>query len=132
MAVDLLEEIAPVVGVAGNNDPPPLVARFGRRGIVTVDGVRIGMVHGDKGVGRSTPERAAATFAGDDVALVAFGHSHIALCEHRDGRWLLNPGSPPARRRSPQFSYGILEIRSGHVTPSLHFYADRTATAAAE
>ena len=125
VAVELLEEIAPVEGVAGNNDPPPLVARFGRRRIVTVGGARIGMVHGDAGPGRSTLERAASAFEPDEVAVVAFGHSHVARCEGRDGRWLLNPGSPTDKRRSPLFSYATLDVVDGVVTPALHYYADR-------
>jgi predicted phosphodiesterase len=43
----LLEEVAPLEAVAGNNDPPALVRRFGRRKVLTVGGVRIGLVHGD-------------------------------------------------------------------------------------
>src|SRR4051812_32648919 len=72
LAVDLLEEIAPVDGVAGNNDPPELVERFGRKKVVALEGLRIGLTHGDLGLGRSTPERAAGTFAGEDVGVILF------------------------------------------------------------
>src|SRR6478672_10761286 len=54
LAVDLLEAIAPVDGVAGNNDGPELDERFGTRRILTLDGVRIGLTHGHLGRGAAT------------------------------------------------------------------------------
>ena len=49
--VELLEEIAPVDGVAGNNDPPELAARFGYAPVVELEGVRVGITHGHIGPG---------------------------------------------------------------------------------
>jgi len=43
---DLLAELAPVEGIAGNNDGMEIIQRFGERKIITLEGVRIGMVHG--------------------------------------------------------------------------------------
>src|SRR3981081_4788784 len=40
----LLEALAPLEAVAGNNDPPALVRRFGRRQVVSIGDVRAGMV----------------------------------------------------------------------------------------
>ena len=44
LAIGLFEAIAPLDAVAGNNDPEEIWKRYGRQKIVTVDGVRIGLV----------------------------------------------------------------------------------------
>lgn len=108
--VESLAEIAPVEAVAGNNDPPELVARFGGRRVIVAAGLRIGLVHGHQGPGRTTLDRAFGAFEPGDVDVVAFGHNHVPLCERRDGVLLLNPGSPTDRRRQPVYSYALLEI----------------------
>lgn len=122
--VPLFSAIAPFDAVAGNNDPPELHARFGRRKVRTEQGVRLGMVHGD-GLGRSTVDRAIAAFLDDPVDVILFGHSHASLCERRQGVWLLNPGSATDKRRESCYSYGLLEVSAGQVAPRLVFYADR-------
>lgn len=43
---DMLSQLAPVEGIAGNNDGYDIIQRFGERKIVTLEGMRIGMVHG--------------------------------------------------------------------------------------
>lgn len=121
---DLFTAIAPFDAVAGNNDPDALVARFGRRKILEVEGVRIGMVHGD-GTRKNTLERAWEAFAGEAVDVILFGHSHMPYCQQRDGIWLVNPGSPTDKRRNQEYSYGILNIDAGRVTPHLFFYPDK-------
>jgi uncharacterized protein len=122
--LDLLAEFAPVDAVAGNNDPPDLHAALGLRRVVTLDGVRVGLVHGHHGRGRTTRERALLTFAEDDPApdVIAFGHSHIPLVERVSSGWLLNPGSPTDRRRQPEFSFIQLEIVAREVRPTLVTY----------
>jgi uncharacterized protein len=122
----------PFDGVAGNNDPPELVARFDRVKTLEIDGVLIGLTHGDLGEGRTTPERARHAFAPGvpavgtstrgPVDVVLFGHSHIPLLEWvaapgptRQKQLLLNPGSPTDRRRQPQCSWALLEVVDGQV-----------------
>jgi putative phosphoesterase len=115
--LDLLAEIAPTDGVAGNNDPPELVARLGRRKVVTVQGVRLGLTHGEIGPGRTTPQRALRAFADEArLAAILFGHSHIPLVQRLpDGCWLVNPGSPTDKRRQPRFTWALLEVVDGVV-----------------
>jgi len=122
---ELFEALTPLEAVAGNNDPPELVARFGRRKIVPVDGVRLGLVHGD-GPRGTTIDRSVSAFAEEKVDVICFGHSHQPLCERRGGLWLVNPGSPTDRRQQPRYSYAILEIARGRVMPRLVFF-DRPA-----
>ena len=117
----LLEALAPLEAVAGNNDPPGLVQRFGRRKVVTVGGVRIGMIHGD-GTRGSTTSRSLRAFEKDEVDVICFGHSHQPLCERRGGIWLVNPGSPTDKRTQIRYSYAILDIEHAGAVPRLVFF----------
>ena len=131
VAVDLLEAIAPVDAVAGNNDGPELVGRFGTDRRLEIGGVRIGLTHGHLGPGPTTPDRAASRFEPGSVDLVVFGHSHIPLWRPSSASApaLLNPGSPTDRRREPAFSWAIVEITPGRipsVTARLERFVDRS------
>jgi len=129
IALELLEAIAPVDGVAGNNDGPELHERFGMRAILGFDGIRIGATHGHLGPGATTRERALRAFA-DEAPLdaIVFGHSHIPVVERLDGRtWLVNPGSPTDKRRQPVFTWGLMTIEGGEISQvELRSYADRS------
>ena len=107
-----LEAIAPLYAVYGNVDPPEVVQRLPKKREILVEGVRIGLVHGD-GPGGSTPERALATFT--DVHCVVFGHSHTPMCQRVGQTLLFNPGSATDRRREPKHSVGILTVADGRV-----------------
>lgn len=124
--VELLEAIAPVHGVAGNNDPPELVARLGTVRVVELDGVLIGLTHGHLGsAALTTPERAAASLAHlPGLAAICFGHSHIPLVRAAldGGPLLVNPGSPTDKRRQPRYSWALLEVGRGAVTAELRFF----------
>jgi hypothetical protein len=127
LAVELLETIAPVDAVAGNNDGEAIRERFGRKKILTIDEVRIGLVHGDKGA-YAAPRNAAEAFAAEGVDVICFGHSHRALREERAGRLLLNPGSPTDKRMNPRYSFATLRLAAGRVVDArLHYYSDRSA-----
>jgi uncharacterized protein len=102
---ELFEALGPLEAVAGNNDPPELLARFGRRKILPVGGIRLGLVHGD-GPRGTTIDRSVDAFAKDSVDVI----------------WLVNPGSPTDKRRQPRYSYAILDIARGRVVPRLVFF----------
>jgi uncharacterized protein len=120
----LFGALAPFDAVAGNNDGPELHRRFGRRKLLELDGVRIGMTHGDA-LRQTTPECALEAFAADAVDVILFGHSHAPYCARHGKVWLLNPGSPTDKRRNPRYSWGLLELRGGEVYPRLHYYDDK-------
>ena len=124
----LFEAIGPFDAVAGNNDGPELVARFGRRKVLDLDGVLIGVTHGDLGLGGTTPERARGAFASEPVAAVLFGHSHAPLVKQASGGPLLvNPGSPTDKRLQPRFTWALLTIECGAVSDvEIRSYADRS------
>jgi hypothetical protein len=125
----LFEALAPFDAVAGNNDGPELRDRFARSKVLELEGVRVGLTHGDLGLaGRTSAERARTTFAADGVGLVLFGHSHAPLIEHVPGGPLLvNPGSPTDKRAQPHYSWAQLEISGGDVRAELRFFDDRSA-----
>ena len=124
LAIPLFEAIAPFDAIAGNNDPEEVWARFGRRKVLTIDGVRIGLVHGD--VGRSNAhENAIAAFADEPADVILYGHSHRPIVEQRGAQLVANPGSPTDRRMMPTFSYGILTIADGVPAIALTHYAAR-------
>lgn len=127
--VDLFESVAPVDGVAGNNDPPEIVDRFGLSRIVDIAGARIGLTHGHVGpTNITTLERARLAFASEpDIAAICFGHSHIpSITRMPDGPLLVNPGSPTDKRRQPRYSWALLTVDRGHANAELRFF-DRSA-----
>jgi putative phosphoesterase len=124
LAIPLFEAIAPFDAIAGNNDPEEVWARYGRRKVVTIDGVRIGLVHGDAGRGNAH-ENAIAAFDGEPADVILYGHSHRPLVERRGTQIVANPGSPTDKRAMPTFSYGILTISDGAAAIALSTYASR-------
>jgi putative phosphoesterase len=121
---DMFRRIAPFDAVAGNNDADEIYRSFGRRKILAVAGLRIGMIHGD-GIRKTTLERALDAFAGDAVDVILFGHSHSPYCKLHGDVWLVNPGSPTDKRRNSHYSYAVLEIVSRRATPTLYHYRDK-------
>ncbi len=125
LAVPLFEAIAPFDAVAGNNDGAAIRERFGRRKIVRVEDVSIGMVHGDGRRG-TTKSRALEAFAEDAEAdVILFGHSHRPLVARESGVLIANPGSPTDKRMNPLYSYAILTIDGKSARIDLKFYASR-------
>ncbi len=130
--LDELARIAPTDAVAGNNDPPEVVERLGFRKLIEIGPVRVGLVHGHRGRGRNTPDRATRAFAREPrpPAAVVFGHSHLPLLKRPGERLfpdapplpflLFNPGSPTDRRQAPRRSFGFLTVEpDGHVRAEL-------------
>ncbi len=102
-----------LVGVYGNNDGPELRQRLPEVARVTLDGLRIAVIHktGDK-TGREL--RADRDFTATD--LLIFGHSHIPWdTTSPAGLRLLNPGSPSDRRRQPVCTYLTAELTGGRL-----------------
>lgn len=127
--LEMLGEVAPVIAVAGNNDPAELREQLGTHRIVELGGRRIGLTHGHLGPGRTTPERARRAFEDERVDLVVFGHSHqpLWLPPTSGSPGLLNPGSPTDRRREPACSFAILELEPGRLEARFERYTDRTS-----
>lgn len=119
MAASVLEELeryARVEAVYGNMDEPELMERLPRERVVEVGGARIGMIH-IPGPRLGREERLRARFPGCDA--VVYGHTHVPQLDRRAGVWILNPGSPTDRRRSPEHTMIELAIADGAVEAQL-------------
>ncbi|MDU4961682.1 MAG: metallophosphoesterase [Sporomusaceae bacterium] len=104
-----LQERMPLLAVAGNADAEPIRLALPPKRLITLAGYRIGIVHGH-GQGKTTPDRALQTFAGEQVDIIIFGHSHQPAIYTRNKTLLLNPGSFTAKRQERWFSYIVLEL----------------------
>ncbi len=111
--LDELAGYAPVRVVQGNNDGPD-VAAWGATETAEfdVDGLRVAMVH-DSGPRVGRLDRLRRRFPA--AQLVVFGHSHIPLDETGEGLRIVNPGSPTDKRRQPDGTLALLDIRDGAV-----------------
>ena len=107
---------APIAAIHGNMDEPDLQAKLPGERIVETGEARIGMVH-DPGPAEGRAARLAARFPGCDA--VVYGHTHEPRVERHEGVWLLNPGSPTERRRSPQRALLELVVEGRELRPQL-------------
>ena len=106
--LSVLRGLAPVTAVRGNCDRGPLASELPRETVVTIDGVRIAVVHE---LGNLTLDAKAA-----GLAAVVSGHTHMPACEVRDGILYFNPGSAGPRRSDKPASVGRLRIEAGQVS----------------
>ena len=109
--VDLLEAVAPVDGVAGNNDPPAITARFGDAPVLELDGARIGVTHSHVGPTHlTTPERARLAFAHQsDLAAICFGPT---IFSRRRPAIMDSAMTPQPIKESPVFARRVVFIAS--------------------
>ena len=114
--LDELRKLGPLEAVFGNADEAALKASLPKERVVEVEEARIGMVH-IPGPRAGREERLVARFPGCDA--VVYGHTHVAQVERNGGVWILNPGSPTERRRSPARSMLVLEVTGRDVAPQL-------------
>ena len=120
VSAGFLEELRrigpPVEAVYGNMDEPAVRELLRGELIVEAGGARIGMVHiGGPAAGRH--ERLTRRFPG--CAAVVYGHSHVPEVARAGDVWILNPGSPTERRRSPAHSWLELDVAGGTIEPRL-------------
>ena len=89
-------------------DEPGLQAALPERLAVEVEDVRIGLVHipGAR-VGREA--RLVSWFPSCET--VVYGHTHVPQLKRHRGVWILNPGSPTERRRAPNRSMALVEVK---------------------
>ncbi|THF79580.1 metallophosphoesterase family protein [Cohnella fermenti] len=128
--LELLEKLAPVHGVAGNNDGPDIVKKFGLRRMLKFGNATIGLVHGHGEGGRlATETRALRAFQNDKVDAVVYGHSHLPVLKRVNGLLVFNPGSPTDKRRLSQYSFGLMDIEDGRIQARHVYYTDKNARA---
>ncbi|EGQ26559.1 phosphoesterase [Sporosarcina newyorkensis 2681] len=106
---EILSPYAPVTGVQGNIDDEQIREKMPEREIITLNGFRIGIVHGH-GSGKTTERRAFDTFVDEPVDVIIFGHSHIPLLRYFKQRLLINPGSLMDKRTNPYYSFAVMNL----------------------
>ena len=106
----------PVEAVWGNMDEPAVRARLPQERVVEAAGIRVGMVH-IPGPTAGRAERLTARFPACDA--VVYGHTHLPEIARHHGVWLLNPGSPTERRRSPARTMLELVVSGGELAVEL-------------
>jgi uncharacterized protein len=106
----------PVHAVCGNADEPSLGASLPAALVVEVEGARFGLTHAP-GPAAGREARLATRFP--DCDAVVYGHTHVPQVARVGGVWVLNPGSPTERRRSPARAMLELEIAGGRIAPRL-------------
>lgn len=120
VARSVLEELEvlgpPVHAVHGNMDEAELRQRLPRTTVVDAGGCRIGMTH-DPGPRAGRGERLVRRFPACDA--VVYGHTHEPDLSREGATWILNPGSPTERRRSPSHTMLVLEIEDAEIRPEL-------------
>jgi len=117
-AASLLEQlrsIGEVAAVQGNADNVAVRALLPNRLELTVEDVRLGIVH-DAGAAQGRLERLRRSFPEADA--VIFGHSHIPLLERDPATCFqtFNPGSPTDKRRQPSYTMGWAQISAGEIS----------------
>jgi putative phosphoesterase len=119
-AASVLDELAalgpPIHAVHGNMDDATLQGRLPGMLEVDVAGPRIGMTH-DAGPRAGREERLVRRFPG--CAAVVYGHTHEPQVARVGETWILNPGSPTERRRSPSHTMLVLDVAGGTIRPEL-------------
>ena len=93
--VERLERLAPVVGVWGNIDGPPVRRRFGEHARILVGGMRLWMTH-IGGHPRRWDPRVKDLLRAEPPDLFVCGHSHILRIERvkaLGGMLYVNPGA---------------------------------------
>jgi uncharacterized protein len=111
--LEQLRSVGELVAVAGNVDDDGVRAQLPKTTVVSIENVRIGIIH-DGGPTRGRLARLRARFPECDA--VVFGHSHIPLREQApDDFQIFNPGSPTDRRRARTDTMGIATVHGGRV-----------------
>ncbi len=129
--IDWLERLAPVLAVSGNGDytgwqrtVPPADPRLPESRVVSVDGLRIGLVH-DFPLPEAPPLRTVdgllAHYFDGPVDVIVRGSTHAAEIATVKGMLVVNPGSPtfPNHRSARLGTLGYLDIERGRARPSL-------------
>ncbi len=106
----------PVHAVVGNcdalNDEPV-------EKLLELEGIKLLLTHGHVYQVHSGLSKLLHRAAELNVAVVVFGHTHIAGYEWYENLLLFNPGSITSPRDGRGVAYGILEIKDGKVIPSI-------------
>ena len=100
----------PLYNVRGNND----FALLDAEKVFEVFGKRFFLAHGHT----LSVEREVERAIEENCCAYIYGHTHVGVCEHKDGILVLNPGSI-SRPRDGVFSFGVIEIENDEISASV-------------
>lgn len=107
----------PVYSVRGNCDAGSSV---NSELIITVEGVRIMLVHGHMHGVDYPGVYAAARYAEErQCNVLLYGHTHVPDVSMYGGVLTVNPGSPSRPRMGHKPSFAVLEIENGKAKPKI-------------
>ncbi len=106
-------------GVQGNMDSKSIRAALPEKLAFEVNGVKIGVIHGEQGPAGFL-DRVSASMRDSNCQIIICGHLHNAFIEKRENIIYLNPGSPTDKRFAKKNSYGVIEIdEQGNIFPKI-------------
>ncbi|MRR35939.1 metallophosphoesterase [bacterium] len=101
-----------VTGVCGNMDHPDVRAAYPNARIITVEDLRIGIIHG-WGSPDGIRKRIRGSF--EEVDAIIYGHTHQAHAALEAGIFYFNPGSVTDSRFTSRCSLGIITVDKGTI-----------------
>ena len=110
--------IAPITTVRGNNDREGPTSLYPLEATEALAGWRIMLTHEVK-LPKSPDHPAMLRYSNAGIDVVVFGHSHIALQEHRGDVLFFNPGAAGKRRFKVVPSIGFLTLEEGRIEGSI-------------
>lgn len=116
-----LVRLKKTIGVYGNNDGVEIRRVLKQREIITIEGYKIGIIHGD-GNGKTTIERAYDSFKNEKVDIIIFGHSHNPIIKTINRTLMINPGSPTRKLKERWHTYVLLEISKSNICAEINFF----------
>lgn len=113
--IDDLEQIAPVVAVAGNMDSYNMKHVFKSNKIIEIGGMKIGITHGNTR-GENAWMSAYSCFENAKLDCLLFGHTHSPLIKEVDGMLIVNPGSAMEKRYEKHHTVAMLDIENSKIS----------------
>ena len=110
--IEELERIAPVMAVQGNMDRANGLD-LPKAKVIEAEGLRMGVIHGEV-YPRADSDQLLYLAKELDVDILVSGHSHQPKIEQKEGKLLLNPGSPIVPRLADR-TVMLLEINNKEV-----------------
>lgn len=107
----ILEAIAPVIAVRGNNDQDPWAAKIPLTNVVEHQSYFFYVVH--------ELDHLDVDPVASELSAIIFGHSHRASAERRKGVLFLNPGSAGPRRFTLPVTVARLHITDTGLIPEI-------------
>ncbi|OGD53417.1 hypothetical protein A3K80_05340 [Candidatus Bathyarchaeota archaeon RBG_13_38_9] len=115
--INELEQIAPVLAVHGNMDPPDVKTKLPEFNSIEFRGRKTGIIHNpDALYGMDKMKRIAKE---KDLNILVFGHTHKQFIKNENNVLFINPGSvnDPLPKLLMKATVGLLIITEEKVTP---------------